>query len=421
MAKFSCIYNKIKSSIVTISSKYITRPNNKFYNASGFLVEKNNEIYVITSAHIVLGTTVDDPMDEMKCGVYDINGEIGNNQIYGLRLLGIDGLADVAICKLYAISYDVLPKLGSHPTIKFKDNLDVSSAIDVYNISNPLGKDLFSVDNGMLRDHKFFYNNQSYRNSLITTNLSVFSGSSGSPVLDSKGRCLGIISFGFNNVGDQRSETFSGGSGSHTIEIILDNIVTGKHVNIINKRGLTYFSNRKGWMGDVKYSTLSPILGFNSSTEFKLPKLTGMIMSFISKDSPLSKPIKGNPVNPGDIILSMTNNNKEEIIIGTSDNRYSSGIPLWTFDPEEKPISKIKVSRFSEKGYLNIDEIEVVFDTQICSCIERPPTDNNVLGLTDDCNINLKACELSCQYDFTGLCLPGCLFVSGTPLCVGLL
>jgi len=387
---FLTLVKKISPAIVTINSLYLNPdpknlPNDKYIclAGSGFLIDYKCEIYVVTSAHVVLVSTVDDPVDMIYCSVYSVNGDPNNNQMYNMKLIGVDGLADIAVGKLEVRSYDKLPQVGKHSTISLEDNLLVPSGTSVFNISNPLNKDLWSVSRGTLRDSKYFDPSGNYINGCITTSCPVYA--SGSPIINVEtGKCLGIVRFGFIDPSNVTTAAFSGGCGSHTLKIISKNILRKKHVSTITAKDKTYFSNRKGWLGELRFSAVMATMFMLNPQDFRIPKLNGMVLKIIPENSPLNNPIKGQKLNSGDIIVSMTDKKGNTIPIGAAEQLYAAGIPLWTYDPEDSPKkSKLVVLRRTETGYHDPEYIEIDLNLIIPPSIERPPQSNTPLALSD--------------------------------------
>ena len=108
--------------IVEINALYNVLSDITRFIASGFLVELKNKIYIVTSAHLVLHSTVSDPMTTLSCGISNLNGVIGNNRGFYLKIVLVDAIADFALCKITG-TYDEKPIVGKHVTLKFADNL----------------------------------------------------------------------------------------------------------------------------------------------------------------------------------------------------------------------------------------------------------------------------------------------------------
>jgi len=389
---FTKLCDELNPAIVSITSMFYDKVQavNTYSSSSGFLVEKDDKIYVITSAHSVLRSTVNDPADDLSVGIYRINNVIGNNRAYKLKIVGVDGLADMAVCKIVSQKGQERPEIGKHKTITIGNNLTTLPGATMFNIANPLAKDLWSISKGTLRDNKYLDPTGKYLSGCITTSVPVYPSCSGSPFLNLDGECLGLVSFGFIDGKQNTQAGFAGGVGAFTMKIILDNIISKKHVDIIEtNNGKTYLSNRKAWFGHTDYISINQNIYYAFKDNYANLNLNGISMTRIPKNSPLANPIKGEPLREKDIILSLTNKYGEKINIGSTRDRYSPGIALWTFDPKECAISTLEIIRNPKKNS-NIDIIEVDFSLEIKSDEEAPPTTGDTKladYMSKDCSI----------------------------------
>ena len=247
-----------------------------------------------------------------------------------MKIFGVDALADVAVL---AFDDTSAPCYKKQPYFKFGDNYDVLPGINVYNISNPLAKDLSSIVRGTLRDNKYFDPTGNILNGCVTTSLPVYQSSSGSPIFTEDGLVIGIISFGFISPEGVTQAAFCGGCGAHTIKIILCHIFDERHTNVIVTKFGTYLSNRKGWMGEINFTAVTSSILFLQYYQF-YHELT--IQGFVIQMATTYGPMKEFKV--GDIIYSMTDKSGKKINIGLSDCQFPVGLALWTYDPvEESP------------------------------------------------------------------------------------
>ena len=99
-----------------------------------------------------------------------------------------------------------------------------------YVLGDPQGVDAISISKGVVRDNKFTYDNSI---EYLSTDASIYSGNSGSPILDINGKILGIISF---TIGD--GNTLGAGASQFIMEYVVNKIIdnqsdyVGKILNI---------------------------------------------------------------------------------------------------------------------------------------------------------------------------------------------
>ena len=298
------LYEIYKNAIVTIISEYSKKGKcPQVFTGSGFIIEYCGELYVITNAHVVLRSTVVDPMTSIYCGINGVNGK-KIRLVYRLCLVGVDATADVAVLRIIDDLQKEFPQFGCHPAIKFGNELRTPIGAKIFNISNPLGKDTQSFTIGYVRDNAWFDNTGNIIVSCITTSLLVYPSSSGSPVLDADtGRCLGIVSFGFTDSSDVNNIGFAVGCGASMMKIILSNILNNKNVACITADCKNYVTNLKGFLGNIAYvgnnaATISTLFTDN----FANLKIEGILITQVDPYGPLARPIKGEKINVGDVI-----------------------------------------------------------------------------------------------------------------------
>ena len=386
------LVEKYSNAIVTISSEISQDSSTRLAVGSGFITSYKKKLIIVTSAHVVFGLDTKTPATKIICGIYNVNGKIGNNFSYELKIIGVDGFADCAILWIKdEDSYKEIPSYRCHPHFKIGDNLNDPTGIRVINISNPLGKDVGSVVTGNLRDDKYNPPNQELKAGCITTSCPVYPSSSGSCVFDFKGKVVGIISFGFIQEGNVQTAAFAGGTGAHTLNIIIKNIMTGKNVQKIDY----YLSNLKGWFGDITYNTVTArFLNLAYPNNFKNLKIRGLILDEIKEESPLSNPIKGKPLKQYDIIVAIWDPSVDKYLeIGPSEDQYPPGIAMWRYNPLKNNIAKLRVIYDPDKNS-KVEEISVKLDVipnpELISTFGRSLADN-----TDPTFYNINTFQIS--------------------------
>jgi len=392
-------YDRNRTAIVDIATEYIRGSVHNYGTGSGFLIAYNNNIYVITSAHVVLNSTVDDPMTLIYCGISFPNpamvDESLNRFSYRAKIVGVDATADVAVLRLINQGQLQFPRVGKHPTIEFGNEFEVHVGEPIFNISNPLFKDHHSFTSGHMRDNKWADVTGKHICSSITTDLLVYSGSSGSPVLDSKtGLCLGIVSFGFTDNNNINNIGFGGGTGSSTLLIILDHIFNNKSVALVMaNNGERYLTNLKGYFGKVTWvNAVTTTITALYPNNFQNLQSQGIILTKTDINSPLAHPIDNSrPLTIGDIIISLTHNDVKTVF-GSGTNQFAVGFPLWRINPSDNRnnIVTLEVIR-NPKTNSRIETIKVRLNINYNPSTEKPPNTNTLLGFATQDLINQVA------------------------------
>ncbi len=382
--------DKLRPAIVSIVTKYSKRQLNtdQTLSGSGFFIKYNNKLYIVSSAHIVLHTTVIDPMTTIFCSVMNVN-LTKLNLIFKARIIGVDATADVAILELIRENQIDFPQVSQHPFINLGDEKKTLPGTDIFNISNPLTKDRDSFVRGSIRDNKWFDNTGSIIVSCITTDLLVYPGCSGSPILDSKtGLCLGIIDFGFTDSMDINNIGFVGGCGVSTLKIILNHILNFKSVQTVKANdGTIYLTNLKGFLGYINFigANANSITNLFPSNYQKL-QVRGIILTKIDPMGPLATPLNNaQPLKLGDIIVSLTRSNGVRTIFGPGQDQFPVGEPLWKINPLDncKNIVDLGIIR-NPSVNSKIELIKVRLNQTYDPVYERPNTDNRTLGTVGD-------------------------------------
>ncbi len=379
--------DQLRPCIVSVAVKYAKRQlkMDQSFAGSGFIIEYNNKLYVITSAHLVLHSTVIDPMTSIYCGVHNVNLTRAR-LIYKARIIGVDATADVAVLQLIRENQIDFPQVGKHPTIRLGDETKTLAGTDIFNISNPLLKDRNSFVRGSIRDNKWFDNTGNEIVSCVTTDLLVYTGCSGSPILDSKtGFCLGIIDFGFTDASNVNNIGFGGGCGVSTMKIIFDHILNKKNVQVVHANdGTTYLTNLKGFLGYITY------IGANANsitnlypTNYQKLQVRGIILTKIDPLGPLAKPLdNAQPLKLGDIIVSLTRSNGVRTVFGPGVDQFPVGDPLWRINPLDNCNNVVELGIIRNPSVNSkIETIRVRLNQTYDPLYERPNTNNIMLFL----------------------------------------
>jgi hypothetical protein len=349
------------------------------------------EVIVVTCAHLLLFTTVSQPATSLFVGIHNVNMH-GKNFVYETEILGVDGLADVAILRIVPTGHQPRVNPDKHPTIKFSCKKPKVGQT-VFNISNPLNKDLGSFVSGTIRDPEWFDNSGTQLAANIVTNLLVYPASSGSPVLDEHGKCLGLVAFGFANADlDVQEVGFGGGCDAPTLKRIICNIMTHHSVNPVP--GQNYVTNLKGYLGDTQ------ILGINTYTiqslfpsNFNRLQIRGFVLTTVDVNSPLANLIDAPPLQPGDIVVWGQKRHGKRIVFGASLNQRPIGDLLWFVNPKGDNLVTFGVIR-DPMHNTEISKVRTHLNLIPDPNIEAPPQNGLGSSVATDCSAQAGPNEL---------------------------
>ncbi len=174
------VYRKVGSGVVNIKSDVTTSANSPFggqqqgtATGSGFVVDKKG--YVVTNAHVVNGAS-------------KITVQFGHEASVSAKLVGADNSNDLAVLKVN-ISKDKL-----HP-LELGDSSKTEVGSPVIAIGNPFGLDR-TVTTGIVSalQRRIEAPNQFQIDNVIQTDAAINPGNSGGPLLDGRGRVIGVNS-----------------------------------------------------------------------------------------------------------------------------------------------------------------------------------------------------------------------------------
>lgn len=199
------LYDEKKHAIVSITSKF----GNSYYSGTGFIIKDGSNYYICTVAHNVVNTNRVDYADKVMASVSRTTGE---HTAVDCTVIGVGGYADIAILKMDTT-------LSNLTHLEFaSENSELKIGHPTIVVGDPLGVDTQSFSQGHVRDPNFIYANIVRS---VSTTASVFSGNSGSPMVDMEFNIRGIISYGMNN-----TTTLSWGAHSTVIKTIADHIIS---------------------------------------------------------------------------------------------------------------------------------------------------------------------------------------------------
>lgn len=161
------LYERCADTIVAITGT--VEDDSGYYWGTGVIVSPDG--LIVTNAHII------DGCDSAKITLY-------NDESYEAKLVGVDGISDLALLKIEAEGL---------PVAIFGDTSGIAVGDEVAAIGNPLGEDFRStLTNGIISaiDRGLNYNGRTM--SLLQTNTAINQGNSGGALFNMYGQVVGI-------------------------------------------------------------------------------------------------------------------------------------------------------------------------------------------------------------------------------------
>jgi S1-C subfamily serine protease len=282
------------------SSIYTLNGSSEFVGSGGFVTMGNDlkKGYFLTAAHCVLKNNSYTIMDQLY-----VTNPIDNTwHNIDVNFIYLDGVADIAL-----IQTNIDFTNHRQYCLQFSST-EADSGDTCYVCGNPGGLDTDSISKGVVRDGHHTIRSGSYVPDAIYIDTAGIAGNSGSPILNIKGRIIGLFLFGI--VG---SETLNGGANLNTLKLSLNVLRTG-----------------------IDYRTEKLYLGMNwyvpnAFTTFNyyqipsgFPKQGLIITSMDTTNSPFY-----NDLQQGDLVLSYTIQNKK-IELGALQHQRTLGQLIYT-------------------------------------------------------------------------------------------
>jgi S1-C subfamily serine protease len=147
-------------------------------SGSGFVIERNGKKYVVTNAHVI-----ENALGPNAVVTYSID-----RTRYQMRIAGADSLYDLALLEFAG------PQPGKEiRTIEFRTD-EPRIGESVFAIGNPLGRYPYSVTNGIVSGKNRVFYDLTGKFGYLQSSATTIWGNSGGPLVDERGRVLGINS-----------------------------------------------------------------------------------------------------------------------------------------------------------------------------------------------------------------------------------
>ena len=286
----SDLYSNSIDKIVCIS---IRSNNGSYYVGSGFMVTGPNPFtygYILTAAHVIGDPNLS---GNPVCSDIWIQTTYPTNYIYKINgttnvVMGYDKIADVALIRLTGGSFNKIFKIKNSRT-----NLKIGDVINT--IGYPGGNDNQSISRGIVRDNKSQI--EGYVMESVLTDISIYGGNSGGPLITDDGEVVGIVSWGYTD-----QEEINGGVSSYLFNPIIEYFFNNYTSSTLNYP--------KGYLG-ISYTNINIV----SAVQLSMTGVEGYVVTGLDGTISPSK------FNINDVITEI-----EGVRVGVMNNQY----PLFT-------------------------------------------------------------------------------------------
>ena len=294
------LVEKTQSSVVSISTTVKVRRRNIFSgqspstsrgpSGSGFVITKDG--YIITNNHVI-------------DGVEKVHVSLNNGRDYEAKIVGTDAATDIALLKIEGDNFD---SLG----IGDIDNTKVGSWVVA--IGAPFGFE-HTVTAGIISAKGRSVGEQYIP--YVQTDVAINPGNSGGPLINMKGKVVGVNS---------KILSISGGSNGLSFSIPIDLVMDV--VGQIKDTGNVL----RGYLG-VSYQEVS----FELAKSFGLERSEGALITVVTPNSPADQA----GIKPGDIVLQV------------DDKRIKNSVELPFVIGRYRPGREVKMSIVRDGKHLN--------------------------------------------------------------------
>lgn len=220
----AALYKEVRNACVGIYSSNNIEEGGSV--GSGCFISKDG--YILTAGHVVSTGGPLDKYASVWVTVTNFNGTC-RNHVLECDVIGMDGCGDIGILK-------VKPEYGMNKQkyLKWGKSTKISPGDACFIIGDPLGLDNQSIAEGVVRDSRYVDTNGAQVLETMFVTAGGFSGNSGSPIVDKKGKIIGVYTYGPNmpvndnegqQIGNVGAETLGGGATQRMAEFIAKKII----------------------------------------------------------------------------------------------------------------------------------------------------------------------------------------------------
>ena len=310
--KFPDIDNLIHA-CSTVYSKNVQNATTTIHSGSGSFVsfgaEDLSKGWFMTAAHTIMDdnrtlhqeTHIVDPSTNLWLPINNAN-------------IFIDGIADIAL-----IRTDIDMTSTPNYTLKLASAMP-KQGDRCFVFGNPLGIDADSISDGIVRDPHFSESGgQQIVDSIYVSSPSL-SGNSGSPILNTAGDIIGILTFGAEN-----QESLAGGANIDTMKKVFE-VLTTENDNRDKKKylGMKWIYPSSFYRRTFCYTDVN----------IPIPN-QGAVVDFLHATSPFSSSTGGPTLAKYDVLLSAVVKGKV-IKFGTAQGQVSPGVLCYEYDINQR-------------------------------------------------------------------------------------
>ncbi len=324
------VYSSIVTSVVSI---LIKSANNSYYIGSGFFIDgpnRNLYSYILTAAHVIIDPNV---VNYPICNDIWINTSYPTNSVIKITsphvVMGIDKIADIALIRLSLTGTTYLESKDSRTECEIGDS--------IYTVGFPAAIDAQSISKGIIRDNKSQLTGDAMES--VVTDISIYGGNSGGPLVTSDGKVVAIVSYGYTNTGEE----LNGGVSSYLYTPIINYFFSQYLGSIV--------SFPKGYLG-IQYDSIRIV----EAAIYSLPTVQGYIVTSLDGTIVPAK------FSIGDIITEI-----EGVKVGIMNDQY----PLFTEIHLRQPGTQVTVKYRSSPNY-NSELSKVVTLSSFNSAVDYP-------------------------------------------------
>lgn len=309
--KFPDIDNLIHA-CSTVYSKNVQNATTTIYSGSGSFVSFGAEDlpkgWFMTAAHTIMD---DNRILHQETHIVNPHTNLWE-PIINANIF-IDGIADIAL-----IRTDIDMTSTPNYTLKLASAMP-KQGDRCFVFGNPLGIDADSISDGIVRDPHFSESGgQQIVDSIYVSSPSL-SGNSGSPILNTAGDIIGILTFGAEN-----QESLAGGANIDTMKKVFE-VLTTENDN----------RDKKKYLGMKWIYPSSFYRRTNCYTDMNIPiPNQGAVVDSLDATSPFSSSTGGPTLAKHDVLLSAVVKGKV-IKFGTAQGQVSPGVLCYEYDIDQ--------------------------------------------------------------------------------------